>query len=703
MESLTGDKSFITLETLINTVDGIVWALDLPDPRYTFVSQQAERILGYPVETWLSDPDFWPKHIHPDDRQWVTAFSRQMTEEMHSYECEYRMLAADGSIVWLHDKVAVIVEDDRPVQLRGVIVDITARRRIEEELQISHQHLVALNEIVQIALSSQDLQATLLALANRFKSLFNARECYITLWDESAHRVLPGVASDNAEGRLFQQRFASENASLTEAVLQSQKPLAVENVRRPIDSQPGLPQPSHCSLLALPLAAADIKLGAVILFFEHTAAFSGQYINFAAQAAAQAFLALNRLRLLEETRSQFDALQRIQDRMVQSEKLAAIGELVAGVAHELNNPLTSVILYSQMLQSRIVDPNLTQDLDKIVNEARRAGVIVRGLLEFARKKPAERKTVQINNVLHNCIDLLNYELRTHNIKVTLILQPDLPLTMADEHQMQQVFINILTNAWQALHSTSKNSPTYGHMQISTLSAPPIFNLPVPGAPRVIRIVFQDDGPGISAENLKHIFDPFFTTKPASVGTGLGLSICHGIISEHGGHIWAESELGRGASFFIELPIVASPSTKDVYGLQEFEPPTDNTQRILVIDDEPVILKVVKDVLSEQGYDVDVVEDGWAGLDLLKQISFDLILCDLHMPGLSGVEFLGRVEEKHPEMLKHIIFTTGDSSGSDTRRIIEEKGFTCLSKPFELKDLLNQIHVAMGASARSGNR
>ena len=201
--------------------------------------------------------------------------------------------------------------------------------------------------------------------------------------------------------------------------------------------------------------------------------------------------------------------------------------------------------------------------------------------------------------------------------------------------------------------------------------------------------------------MQHIFDPFFTTKPAPLGTGLGLSICHGIIREHGGHIWAESETGRGATFFIELPILVPSEIDDIFDMQYFKRPANKTQRILVIDDELNILHILKKALQGQGYQVDTVDEGQAGLDLVKNTSFDLILCDLHMPGMSGVEFLQKIEAQHPEMLKHIIFTTGDSIGSSARQVIEEKSFICLNKPFELDELFNQVHAALSAVVGSG--
>jgi signal transduction histidine kinase len=222
-----------------------------------------------------------------------------------------------------------------------------------------------------------------------------------------------------------------------------------------------------------------------------------------------------------------------------TDRLASIGELSSGIAHELNNPLTSVIGFSQLLMEGDVPANIKEDLTTIYSEAQRAAVIVKNLLTFARKHAPVKQLSQVNTIIEDVLRLRTYEQKVNNIEIEKLLAINLPGIMIDYFQMQQVFLNIVINAEFAMLEAHHK----GKLTITTEK--------IDG---IIRISFADDGPGISEENLKHIFDPFFTTKEVGKGTGLGLSICHGIVSEHGGKIYAKSDNGQGASFIVELPL-----------------------------------------------------------------------------------------------------------------------------------------------------
>jgi two-component system NtrC family sensor kinase len=266
--------------------------------------------------------------------------------------------------------------------------------------------------------------------------------------------------------------------------------------------------------------------------------------------ASQLAVGLENAYLHQELQARFDALQKVQARLVQNEKLAAIGQLVAEVVHELNSPLTAILGLTHLLQDSGPGPEISRDLEKMAAHAQRARRIVRDLLDFAHQSPLNRKPTQINEILSAILDLLAQALRAYHVSWRTDLAVDLPLTMADPHQLQQVFINLITNAGQAI----KDARGGGHLTISSELVPSIFYPHTAQATPVIRIIIVDDGPGISPDVLPHIFEPFFTTKPAGEGTGLGLAVCRGIISAHDGHIWAESEPGQGTSFFIELPV-----------------------------------------------------------------------------------------------------------------------------------------------------
>jgi two-component system NtrC family sensor kinase len=236
----------------------------------------------------------------------------------------------------------------------------------------------------------------------------------------------------------------------------------------------------------------------------------------------------------------------LQQELYLSRRLVAIGELAAGVAHEINNPLTGILGFSQRLLRKSTDEEVSQDLLMIHDEAQRVAKVVENLLTFARRRESRKQYADINDILQKALELRAYELKTSDIEVVLDLAPSLPKTMADFHQIQEVFLNIILNAEQAM------SEANGGGKLS-IKAQPVRDY--------IKISFADDGPGIPAEQLDKVFDPFFTTRQERGGTGLGLSVCHGIVAEHGGKIYAKSKLGKGATFFVELPL----TTEEVGG------------------------------------------------------------------------------------------------------------------------------------------
>jgi PAS domain S-box-containing protein len=232
--------------------------------------------------------------------------------------------------------------------------------------------------------------------------------------------------------------------------------------------------------------------------------------------------------------------KRIEEQLIMTDRLASIGELSSGIAHELNNPLTSVIGFSQLLMEGDAPENIKKDLGIVYSEAQRAAVIVKNLLTFARKHAPVKQLSQVNTVIEDVLRLRAYEQKVNNIQIEAHLASNLPEIMMDHFQMQQVFLNIIVNAEFAMLETHKR----GKLTITTKKYDSF-----------IKITITDDGPGIAKENLKHIFDPFFTTKEVGKGTGLGLSICHGIVTEHDGQIYTRSEDGQGATFVVELPLI----------------------------------------------------------------------------------------------------------------------------------------------------
>lgn len=369
-------------------------------------------------------------------------------------------------------------------------------------------------------------------------------------------------------------------------------------------------------------------------------------------------------------------LKATQAQLIQSEKLSAVGEFVAGVAHELNNPLTSVIGFAELLKQVELHPKHQSYLQYIVKSTERCHRIVQGLLSFARQHPPERVLLNVNEMVGGVLEILAYEMRTSNIEIQRQFDPKLPRILGDSHQLQQVVLNILNNARQAMEGHVTN----GRIRITTETN---------GA--VVRIAFEDNGPGIQSDNLAKIFDPFFTTKPIGKGTGLGLSLCYGIVREHGGGITAHSLPGKGATFTIELP-----SHQRTGGNPESSaPPPENSlqgegKRVLVIDDEEWILELVRQILQQDGFAVDIAPNGEAALDQVASGKYELLVCDWKMPGLSGPQLYERIAETNPSAAHRLLFMTGDVVSDSFQQFLRQHTKMCLSKPFSVQEFRESI-------------
>ena len=371
----------------------------------------------------------------------------------------------------------------------------------------------------------------------------------------------------------------------------------------------------------------------------------------------------------------------LQERLMQSEKMASVGQLVSGVAHELNNPLTGIMGFAQLLLTRELDERSRHEVETIQGEAERAAKIVQNLLSFARRRKAEKELVNLNTLLERVLELRSYDLRLKNITLELELDPQLPRTMADPDQIQQVFFNIVTNAEHAMLEANGQGRLVVHSG---------------AAEGYVRLSFADDGPGLPPETVRRVFDPFFTTKKVGEGTGLGLTIAYGIIEDHGGRIQAESR-GKGATFIVDLPIVGGPEQQPAVEGKEEARFEIGARSILVVDDESSIQSLLHDILNMDGHHVDVAGSGAEALQRMFDRQYDLIITDIKMPEMSGQEFYRRVREIDREQAERMVFITGDTVNVATRQFLQRISNPCLVKPFKVEEIREIVERQLSQS------
>ena len=389
------------------------------------------------------------------------------------------------------------------------------------------------------------------------------------------------------------------------------------------------------------------------------------------------------MRDVSERKRLEDQARDLYHQLLQAEKLAALGQTISGVAHELNNPLATILTWAERLSQSQVDDQTRRGLETILSESERAAKIVRNLLTFARKRHTTRAMVDLNHVVRETLALRSYEQGLSNITILDALPSGLPNVFADPHQIQQVLLNLIINAEQAMVSAN------GRGTLILRSWHDVDR-------DAVVLEVNDDGPGVPDDVRPKIFDPFFTTKEVGKGTGLGLTVAYAIVQEHGGRITLKSEPMKGASFYVELPAgdgtVKPPA---VPAPLERAATVGAGAAVLVVEDEAALGAAVAEALRDAGFTVERASDGLEALDRVKQRPFDLIVCDLKMPRLDGAAFYRELESLDPTMTRRILFVTGDVAGTDAERFLDDSGCRWLAKPFRLRDLLRTASEMIG--------
>lgn len=372
---------------------------------------------------------------------------------------------------------------------------------------------------------------------------------------------------------------------------------------------------------------------------------------------------------------------RQREALHQSEKLAAFGSLLAGVAHELNNPLSIVIGNALMLAeaAEVSAPALAERAQRVQAAAERCGRIVRSFLAMARQRETQKRPVAVQALVDSALQVLGYGMRSSGVAIEQEIVPDLPLVSCDADQMQQVLSNLLINAHQALEVQPQ---------------PRRVRLAARADDDWVEIEVADNGQGVPEEIRSRVFDPFFTTKPIGAGTGIGLGVSRGIVEAHGGSLTLAPFSGVGARFVVRLPLrqdrlSLTPEPPDAPG----EVPTRDERAALIVDDEAEVGRLLAEMLTAQGFRCDVVSAGEAAQALLQQRDYDAILCDVRMPDIDGPALFAWMAEHKPHLCGRTAFVTGDTLGAAAAGFLSRSGRPTLEKPFvpaELRRLIAEL-------------
>ncbi len=652
---------------IANVQEGVF--ISTPAGNFLDFNEAFLRMLGYETrEELMAVRDIASRlYVNPSDRE---RLQKLLREHGSVSDFEFQMRRRDGEVVTLlESSVATRDSSGKIVAIQGFALDISERKAAEQEIRRRNRELMILNAIGQTLNQPLELQEMLGRALRQIVELFGMEVGSVFLLEAESSVLRRAAASG----------LTSEYAgNFPPTEIPSDLLDHIRASRATVLSMAGLPLPSifrdfqHKEELGttnlILLWSKDRLLGCLLLGTRRVRDFSSAEVNLLVSVGNQIAASIEKMLLLDETRRAYENLRRTQEQLLQSEKMAAIGQLISGVAHELNNPLTAILGYSQLLaSSEYVNNRGAEFVGKLHKQAHRTHRIVNNLLSFARQQKPERLPVRVNQVVEDTLALREYDLRVNNIQIHCDLDPNLPMIGADANQLQQVFLNILNNAVDAILEHSDR----GEIWICTGR----------DDGRVL-IEFVDSGLGI--QDTHRVFDPFYTTKPVGKGTGLGLSICYGIISEHGGEISVQNVPPRGAAVRVTLSGLppAGPS-RDLEG--EVPGEISEGARVLIVDDEETVLELEKEILATHNVDVLTARNGREALQLLEREHVDLIVTDTKMPGeVTGRGLYEWVRVHKPELANRIIFTMSDAQCIESAALQEQTGCLHIQKPFKVE-------------------
>jgi len=624
-------------------------------------------------------------HSVPEERE---AFREEI--EAHNYvrNFEITVRRKDGTLLAVAQSCfATRDSSGRIERYQGFVLDITEKKRSEDEMRRRNRELNALNAMAVIATQSFDLDEILNLTLRQVISLFGAEtgSVYLAAEPEGTFRRRAGWGPrSEARVRMAEVVFPD---GLGDLVMRSRAEVVTQ------DFMPHLP-PAVVEFVCadrLPywiwvvLWSKDKPIGIMGIASKEDRHYSSNDENLLVAISRQLATTIEKVQLYEETCRAYEDLRRTQEQLLQSEKMSAVGQLISGVAHELNNPLTAILGYAQLLEGAGLDKQSADYVRKLFKQAQRTHRVVQNLLSFARQRKPQKQEVDLCRVLEESLTLREYDLRVNNVSLERDIPDGLPSVVADPHQLEQVFLNIINNALDAMVEGSAS----GALKVRVFKKD-----------AYVCVEFDDSGPGI--KDPSRIFDPFYTTKSVGKGTGLGLSICYGIVKEHGGEIVARNREEGGAT--IEVRLLASEKPAQPETPQPARRESVLKGRVLLVEDEEAVLEFERDVLVGAGAQVTTSMSVEDTQQLLRNGSFDVIVMNGRMPGgFSARDIYEWIAANCPGVEKGLLLTFSTLTDQETRTFLQEKGLPTLAKPFEVADLISNVRTLIQREGKPTNK
>jgi PAS domain S-box-containing protein len=592
-----------------------------------FFSERLKRLVGRNLREGAKGLRTMWLLIDQQDRLKLALALRQFRHgTKNTLSAEFRINRPDGNIIWLFATAVAVrsVASGKIIRLVGSCGDITAKKRSEWAMRLSEARFRSITEAHPVPVMIVKISTSVIMYAS------------------PGAEPLMGTPQNYLIGTALQKFFGSETPYLMQDIARDQRIDMREVVLRRDDGD------------------------------EIPVAISGRVIDYQGEAAA--VLGLYDLRERKQAESQ---IAKQQEALQQSEKMAALGGLLAGVAHELNNPLSVIVGQATLLKEGSKEPKTISRGEKIFTAAERCSRIVKSFLAIARRKPPEHKLMQLNEAVEQALELLTYQLRNENVKLKLELDPNLPMIIGDSDQFTQVVSNLILNAAQAMQGWT------GERNITITS----YRDDIMGQ---VCLAVSDSGPGIPQDIRVRVFEPFFTTKAPGTGTGVGLSLCLNIVAAHNGEITLRDTSGGGATFVITLPLPKNHQEVTTTTNAEADP-SPQKLRILLVDDEFELAQTLADLMADDGHSFDFAINGAIALDKLRAQEFDMILSDLRMPVMDGPTMYQKICEEMPHYRNRIVFLTGDTLTKFVHDFLEQNPVRFIEKPYTMPDVYRAMN------------